>query len=294
MRMIGHLPNEQHAKRFSDFLVVKGIANQLEADMPGWAVWVHAEDDLQSARDLLAQFTANPEDPQYQGCTRQAAQLRERERKEEEAAAKRFFSRRQIRERFSPYGVGPLTFVLIVLCVAIAILTKLGADKEVMKYLYISLYSRGLPEVMHGEIWRLLTPIVLHFGPWHILFNMLCLFDLGSMIEGRQGTLRLAILVIAIGLVSNLGQYYVSGPGFGGMSGVIYGLLGYIWMKGKFDPASGLFLHPQTVIMMLAWYFLCFTGWLGVPIANTVHTIGLVMGIAWGLLASLPLRKRRG
>ena len=69
------------------------------------------------------------------------------------------------------------------------------------------------------------------------------------------------------------------------MSGVVYGLLGYIWMRAKFDPFSGLFLHKNTVIMMLVWLVLCFTGLLG-PIANLAHLFGLLIGMAAGFLFS--------
>ena len=78
-------------------------------------------------------------------------------------------------------------------------------------------------------------------------------------------------------------QYLLSGPSFGGMSGVVYGLLGYIWMQGRFNPASGLSLQPQTVTMMILWFFLCLTGMVG-HVANTVHAVGLAGGIAWGFL----------
>jgi GlpG protein len=94
--------------------------------------------------------------------------------------------------------------------------------------------------------------------------------------------------------LSNLGQMYMSGPGFGGMSGVVYGLLGYIWIRGKFDPASGLYLHSSTVIMMLIWFFICFApnAIPGMPrIANTAHAVGLVSGMVWGYLSSLKYRR---
>ena len=118
---------------------------------------------------------------------------------------------------------------------------------------------------------------------------MLWLRDLGSMIEGRQSSWRLAILVLVIAACSNLAQFWFGGPVFGGMSGVVYGLLGYIWMRGKFDPGSGLYLHPSTVGMMIIWFFACFTPI--VPhVANAAHAAGLVMGIAWGYLSSLRYR----
>jgi GlpG protein len=99
-----------------------------------------------------------------------------------------------------------------------------------------------------------------------------------------MGTLQLLRIVADIGEASNRAQYYVSGPRFGGMSGVVYGLLGYVWMRGKFDPGSGLFLHPSTVTMMLIWLAFGYTNIL--PMANTVHTVGLGVGVAWGFAAA--------
>jgi GlpG protein len=94
------------------------------------------------------------------------------------------------------------------------------------------------------------------------------------------------------GVLSNLGQHYFKGPFFEGMSGVVYGLLGYIWMKGKFDPASGLYLHPQTVVMMLIWFFACLFKLIP-NVANWAHGVGLVVGMAWGALSSLYQNRRR-
>jgi GlpG protein len=87
----------------------------------------------------------------------------------------------------------------------------------------------------------------------------------------------------------NLAQFYMHGPMFGGMSGVVYGLLGYIWIRGKMDPGSGLYLHPSTVWMMIIWFVLCVAGLFG-AIANTVHAVGLGLGMAWGFLSSLRHR----
>jgi GlpG protein len=112
------------------------------------------------------------------------------------------------------------------------------------------------------------------------------------MIEGRQSTRHLGLLVVGLAVVSNFGQYYFTGsPYFCGMSGVIYGLLGYVYMKGRFDPSSGLGIRQQTMIMMLVWFVVCWTGAVG-AIANYAHTIGLLAGVAWGFLASIPAMRR--
>ena len=77
------------------------------------------------------------------------------------------------------------------------------------------------------------------------------------------------------------------------MSGVNYGLFGYIWMKGKFDPGDGLELNPTTITILLAWFVICFTGVFG-NIANGAHAGGLAVGAAWGYLSALRWTRTRG
>jgi GlpG protein len=120
---------------------------------------------------------------------------------------------------------------------------------------------------------------------------MMWLYQLGSMIEARQGLLRFLLLVVVTGIFSNVAQYLVGGPQFGGMSGVVYALAGYVWMRGKHDHASGLFLNQQSVTILLVWLVVCFTNVLG-PVANYAHLGGLVSGMAIGRVSAyLALRK---
>ena len=135
-----------------------------------------------------------------------------------------------------------------------------------------------MTEVRSGQVWRLITPIFIHFGILHLLFNMLWLKDLGFMVEQRKGTWRLAVLVLVLAELSNLAEYLATNHfRFGGMSGVVYGLLGYVYMKGRFDPASGLFLHQTVMIMMMIWFFLCLFNFIP-NVANTAHAVGLSIG----------------
>ena len=176
----------------------------------------------------------------------------------------------------------PLTLALIVVSVLLALLSSFGANTQLLLPLLISEYTGGgLREVFQGQLWRLLTPIFIQFGVIHILFNMLWLFDLGGVIERAQGSLRLGILVALSGLAGNLAQYWFAGPDFGGMSGVSYGLLAYVWVQGRLNPRSGLVLHQYVVLMMLAWFVLCWSGLIG-NVANMAHTMGLVSGVALG------------
>lgn len=292
MRLIGHIPNEASALTFSDFLYVQGIHNQVEHENDGWGIWIHSEDEIDKARDLLKGYLGNPNDPRFHKHSRRASQLKEQEVKEEQVAKEKTFDRTTLFKSTTPYGVGPLTILLMAVTVGISGLVFTNPNAQIHELLRISNYpGRELREVMAGEFWRLFTPALLHGGPVHLFFNMWCLFFLGSMIEGRQNSRSLLALVLVTGILSNLAQWFFRGPYFVGMSGVVYGLLGYIWMKGKFDPSSGLFLQQQTVFIMLIWFFVCWFGW--VPnIANYAHTGGLVVGMAWGLISSFWAKRR--
>ena len=60
-------------------------------------------------------------------------------------------------------------------------------------------------------------------------------------------------------------------------------------MMGRYHPAGGMGLHPQTVMLMLVWFVICLTGALGMPVANTAHGVGLAAGVIWGRLAAARL-----
>ena len=303
MRLIGHLPSESSASTFSDYLLVQGITNEVEAEKDGWAVWIHSEDEWTKARDLLAAFLGNPGDPKYRRQAAQARQLRTEAAAREETTEGETVDRARIFRATMPYGVGPLTMVLIGLSLAVQLLRLGGYEEQVLRELYMTAiefdgnyykWSPGLQEISQGEFWRLFTPVIVHGGWVHLLLNMMWLLDLGSMIEGRQSTGRLGLLVVVVAIASNLGQFWIYNANFCGMSGVVFGLLGYVWMKGKFDPASGLVLHPHTVAMMLIWFFLCLTPIIP-NVANGAHAVGLALGVLWGFLASLrAMRRRRG
>src|SRR5262249_37670410 len=117
--------------------------------------------------------------------------------------------------------------------------------------------------------------------------------------EARKGSLRYALLILLFAVVSNLAQFYlghilflggrlllVPYPAFGGLSGVLYGIFGYVWMKARFEPEQGLYIDPTNIFLLVGWFFLCWTGWVG-PIANVAHTAGLLLGMLVGVLPTL-------
>jgi GlpG protein len=302
MRIIGHLDSASDARRFGDSLAVQGIANQVEREPDGrWAVWVHSEDLLGKAAEALARFRENPADRLYLAAPAEAQTQRVEEAKAEARTRTRYVDARVRLGVAVGFRPGPLSLALIAGCIAMAVWSGLGTKPQVLNQLYITSakiadgtveWDPGLPEIREGEIWRLFTPMFIHIGLMHLVFNLFWLNDLGSMIERHQSLLVLGLLVLVASAASNLAQYAASGPRFGGMSGVVYCLFGYVWLRGRFDPGSGLYASQPTVIIMLAWFVLCLTGLLG-PIGNASHAAGLAIGMAWGLLSSGRLQRGR-
>ena len=292
MRSIGHLDRDKDARTFGDFLYVQGIENEAERDGDRWAIWIHSDDQLAEAARLLAEFRAHPTDARFLASS-PAEKLRSQARAEDAAYRKRVVPARQLLPGLTSHGFGFVTYTLIFSCIVIFLLSRMGDDLGRLAPLFITNldvgdtqihWERGLSEIRHGQVWRLLTPVLVHFGFLHILFNMLWLRDLGSLFEARLGSGYFATFVLIVAAASNFGQYFVTKqPVFGGMSGVVYALIGYCWIRGRFDPGAGLHLHQQSLVLALIWFGLCFTGSLG-PIANTAHGVGLVLGMAWAFV----------
>lgn len=302
MRFIGNLENQSLAEQLGLLLRSQGIQNLVEADEDRrWSVWIIAEDDTDRARQLLNAFLSDPTHPTFRlqpvltpssSTPSDGSSPSQSPPPPTPRPARRSPTRPVFESRPGPDSLPWVTFATVIVCGIVALLTTLGTRSDLVRWLQISEipYRLGapsslfLPEVRSGQVWRLLSPAILHFGWPHILFNLWAFWDLGNLIERRGGPNRLLGLIVGLALISNLGQYLAAGPRFGGMSGVIYGLLGYAWMMGRYRPEAGIGVHPQSVVMMLVWFIICLSGALGVPVANAAHGFGLIAGIFWGRL----------
>lgn len=158
-------------------------------------------------------------------------------------------------------------------------------------------------KIRQGEIWRLFTPVLLHADFLHILFNMAWLWILGRQLEARLSLPKMALLIVIIGILSNIVQYLMGGPTFLGFSGIVVGMVGFIWMRQKIAPWEGYPLQRSIVLFivvfvlaMLALGVLLTTlrffhmQPLSINIANAAHVAGGVIGM---LLARLRFFARR-
>lgn len=187
----------------------------------------------------------------------------------------------------------PVTLALVILSFCGFLLVYLNAPLNWLGYFTFTpiRLSGGqlLFESIDGEYWRLVTPVFLHFGWLHIVFNSLWLWDLGGRVERVLGHFNMFMLFLVIAVVSNVTQFtFDSSSLFGGMSGVVYGLLGFSWVAPQLQPLWRIQPSRSIMILMVGWLLACMAGVVEVlgfgAIANAAHLGGLLCGAVLGAL----------
>lgn len=193
-------------------------------------------------------------------------------------------------EHVNSISIGPANFVLLITCIVIYFVSSFilgGSDK--LTALFISRnVSEAFYEVKNGQIWRIITPVFLHFSILHILFNMSFLASFGKVLEKNRGTFFFILFVLVTGGLSNISQYIVVGPFFGGMSGVLFGIFGYIWCEQSLRSDGIKYISKSNMLIFLIWHILCLTG--VIPnIGNMSHSVGLSVGVLISIFTVFPV-----
>tara|TARA_B110000046_G_scaffold52200_1_gene58372 strand:+ start:1452 stop:2339 length:888 start_codon:yes stop_codon:yes gene_type:complete len=195
----------------------------------------------------------------------------------------------------------PITLMVLISTLLVALFSQLGSQLEAVAWFsFFPLVLDTQAYLVTGfdhlwlQPWRLISPMLLHFGWLHLVFNVLWWLDLGRRIE-CQSRLLLVALLLFTSVAANVAQAWQVASLFGGLSGVIYGLLGYIWVMDRYNPIR--YHLPQNIlIFMLLWLLLGISGLfpaLGFgDMANMAHIGGLVAGVAWGFMHTLLWRIR--
>lgn len=306
MRQIGSIPDSKQANLFQNYLRGCGIDAQIDAENDAGKVWIKDEDRLDEAREALAQFQRNPQGTEFKAIAEQAAAARSPRR----AHSQPIDVRRQIWGRSSARRT-PVMSVLVALCVIVGLSTRLGQDQLGLAFRSLSFFDprhladpgfdetrQAWIDITHGQLWRIVTPIFIHFGLIHLAFNLSVLFSLGNVIESRQGSLRMGLLTLVTAITGNVGHYLLStgGGNLGGISGVVYGLFGFLWIRGIREPQEGVRLANESIVFFLAFLMLGFTGVLDSAldhsrVANWTHLFGMIGGM--GMATLLPPLKSR-
>ena len=186
------------------------------------------------------------------------------------------------------------------MAIVIALVSNFGsliAVIEPLTFTQIIISNQGYVSVMHfdqtylvnNQWWRAITPIFIHFSFAHLAFNCLWIYILGEKIENIDGSFAFAMLIIFSAILSNCLQYfYTDSSLFGGLSGVIYGLLGFcmiLELDAEYDRYA---LPPGLYMFMIVWLILGFVGVLDLfgfgSVANFAHLGGLISGIIFAMI----------
>ena len=257
---------------FCNFLISQKISAKVQPEGNTFVVYcdITRKDEAQV---ILDDFIKHPHHPKYQQAAWNNGEVAH-----VEADGPTIFA--DFKEQFFSHA-GIVTLSVFVVCWVIFLLSQIGLENHIFNQ--ISFYKQLSLELLLNDPYRIIGPAFFHFSWLHIVFNTMWWWQIGGTIERTLGRWALTNLFLVSAIVSNLGQFLVSGPNFGGLSGVVYALFGYMWWYGWLAPEKGLSISKPIVGFLLFFMLLGFADVLPVNMANMAHLLGLISGcgLAW-------------
>lgn len=255
------------AQALSDYLNSQKITNSIMQSEFHHQIVIENEQQLTQAKSELATFLINPNHSKYISASWQSGNIEPKNGELSYANANLF-------SNFKQHG-GVITHSVLIICFAIYGLSAVGFFNPINSFLAFFIQQ----PFDYLQSWRFITPAFLHFSLLHIVFNLLWWWQLGGLVEKQQGKQRLVLLFLFSAIASNLAQFFLVGPYFGGLSGVVYGLVGYCWLAGQLNKQSKVYLPNSMFIFLLGWLVLGFVDLLPANVANYAHLVGLLAGL---------------
>ncbi len=158
--------------------------------------------------------------------------------------------------------------------------------------------------ILQGKyLWTFVTSMFMHGSFFHIFANMFSLFFIGSLIEKILGAKRYLYFYMLAGLLA--GVFFVFSSlifpaDFNtfavGASGALFGVVGLLVLLTPNLPVFIMFI-PIPIKMkyagpgiLIALWFISIAG--NIPIGNTAHFGGLIVGVAYGLYLKKKYKKK--
>lgn len=272
MILLGQHSEPRALQGAADYFKSQGIKVKLTyLDNRTAQVWV-SEHDAERATLLWQEFLSNPYHERYLAASWQTGdtQVKFNYMGKDLNLAKRF--------------VGLHWFLKLTFIVCISVFASFFLVQNPQSWLDKLLFNPTEP-----LSW--LTPAIIHFGALHLIFNLSWWLYLGNKIVKQAGSSSLFLLFFISALVSNWAQYLIVDNRFGGLSGVVYALLGFAWIYSTKLPEEKQLITKPIVGFMLVWMVLGFADVLFISMANWAHLFGLLSGMAIAAL-QLPKSKR--
>ena len=275
MMRITQFNNPRMAQAFVDYMATRGVTLRIERESH-YVIMLDDESKLERVENELAQFVRDPNHPRYQAASWHSGNTESGLRYE------RTHIWASIRER-----AGPLTMTIMIACVAVFILMQIVGDDVALEWL-----AWPADSSQYFQVWRWFSHALLHFSLLHILFNLMWWWYLGGAVEKRLGSGKLFVIMLISALLTGWMQAKFSGVLFGGLSGVVYALMGYCWLRGERDPESGIYLERGLIGFAVVWLVIGWYGAFGLSIANAAHVTGLLVGLAMAFVDTRKITRR--
>jgi GlpG protein len=262
------------------YVVTEPVDKNIAQSKQGHTVYCQ-EDKIDEAKTEFEHFIKNPFDEKYQQAAWQHGETVTLSNQDSALLT-------SFKDNFLAHA-GIITLLVFAFCWLVFIGSNLGWARSL--FTLLQFYPSLSLDILITEPWRLLSPAFLHFSLLHIVFNTMWWWQLGGSIEKTLGKGALLNLLLISAIASNLGQFFVSGANFGGLSGVVYALVGFVWWYGYLAPEKGLFLSKPIIVFLLFWLVLGFADLLPVNVANTAHLLGLISGCLLALYSVKSAKK---
>ncbi|MEH0835495.1 rhomboid family intramembrane serine protease GlpG [Pectobacterium cacticida] len=256
------LSNPRVAQAFVDYMHTQQIHLEMQRKGHDAELWLEDETQLGKVQEALAVFLQDPTHPRYQAASWQTGSM------DTGIRYQRYSYLQTLKQK-----AGPLTLSVMVVTIAVFILMQISGYGPVMAWLAFPAAGQQF------ELWRWFSHALLHFSLLHILFNLMWWWYLGGPVEKGLGSGKLLTITLVSALVSGWAQSWFSGADFGGLSGVVYALMGYVWLRGEREPDGILSMPRSLMVFALLWLVAGYFDILGMSIANAAHVAGLVTGL---------------
>lgn len=274
------LDNPRLAQAFIDYMACLDIEIKMALNDDGqMSLWLMDDQSYEQAQQELERFLADPTHQRYAEASWQRSESHSMDNI-------RFEYRSANLGKLFMAKAGLLTLSVMVLSALVYVLNLLGYGQVVFNWMHFPAFSE-----QKWQVWRWFAPALFHFSAVHIIFNLLWWWQLGGDVEKRLGFSRLLLLSLVASAGSGIAQYWVDGPNFGGLSGVVYALVGYVWIIGWKRPELGVTLSKSTLGFMLVWLMIGYVQPI-IAIANTAHLAGLICGMGLAVLDVRLIRRR--
>lgn len=265
--------NLNNAQIFADYCQSQGWLVSVVPLPNGQAQLFVAAPVLAFVQAELHQFQQHPQDPKYQAAAWQVGTPK---------TMPTHTGGHSLWQRVLQ-ATGPLTQFVALGCIGVFILLHLWPN-TVFRALSLLPWTE-MATVGFSTRW--LTPAFLHFSIEHLAFNLLAWLIYAGRMERHLGSGFLLGFLLVTAVVSNSLQLWVTGPAFGGLSGVCFALFGFAWVYGMRYPQQALRIERADFVVSLLFLGLGFADMLWVDVANYAHVGGLIAGI---VLALIPFK----